>query len=161
VIQSAVISEDGRYRYSLTRRWYDRPPLVFCMLNPSTADAERDDPTIRRCINFAKRENAGGIEIVNLMAYRATSPADCLQQLDPVGPENYDYLERAARLTWSVICAWGARAPDWIVKRGVLHLRGLVAGCPQLSCFGTTKDGCPRHPLYLRSDQPLVEWRPV
>lgn len=150
----AVISEDGRYRYSLTRRWSERALMVWCMLNPSTADAHVDDPTIRRCIGFALREGYGGIHVVNLMAYRATDPGDCLAQSDPIGPENDDYLERAARSASLVVCAWGARAPEWIVRRGICHLAGDVAGAG-LVCLGKTKDGSPRHPLYVARLQPL------
>lgn len=160
MISSAVFSEDGRYRYSLKRRWSERPLMVWCMLNPSTADANQDDPTIRRCIGFALRGGYGGIHVVNLMAYRATDPAECLQQFDPCGPENDDYLERAARGTGQVVCAWGTKAPEKIVKRGVSHLAGDVAGA-DLICLGTTKNGSPRHPLYVARLQPLRAWRPA
>jgi hypothetical protein len=131
--------------------------MVWCMLNPSTADANVDDPTIRRCIGFALREGYGGIYVVNLMAYRATDPADCLAQSDPIGPENDDYLERAARNTGIVVCAWGAKAPEWIVKRGICHISGDIAGAG-LVCLGTTKDGSPRHPLYVARLQPFKRY---
>jgi hypothetical protein len=78
MLREAEISEDGKYRYALMRMWDDKPLMMFCMLNPSTADATKDDPTIRRCIGFAKDRGYGGIYVVNLMAYRATDPAECL-----------------------------------------------------------------------------------
>ena len=87
---TAVISQDGLYRYHLERRWSDAPFLTFVMLNPSTADAEIDDPTIRRCVGFSKREGAGGIAVVNLYAFRATSPADLRQASAPYGPVRGD-----------------------------------------------------------------------
>ena len=158
IINAAVISADGKYRYRLTRRWsiFDEPDLIFCMLNPSTADAEQDDPTIRRCIGFANRELAGGIIIVNLMAYRATDPAEALLQPDPCGPENDHYLHHAVIATGSVICAWGTYAPQHIVERALFIFRQTDA---KTLCLGTTKNGHPRHPLYLPKEQPLIEWR--
>ena len=77
--KAAILSDDGRYRYLLERQWDERPRMAWCMLNPSTADANIDDQTIKRCIGFAKREGFGGIIVVNLMAFRATSPAMCLR----------------------------------------------------------------------------------
>ena len=92
--KGATISECGLYRYSLTRVWDDVLPMcIFVMLNPSTADADIDDPTIRRCINFAKREGCGSLMVVNLFAYRATSPADMKAAVDPIGSGNPTTLE--------------------------------------------------------------------
>jgi len=95
--RGAVISPCGLYRYSLTRTWSAALPLPFVMLNPSTADADIDDPTIRRCMAFARREHAGGIIVANVFAYRATSPADLWKATDPFGPWNDDTLETVAR----------------------------------------------------------------
>ncbi len=87
----------GAYRYSLWREWDSRRPIVaFVMLNPSTADAAKDDPTIRRCASFARSWGYGSLEVVNLFAYRASEPKRLRQTPDPIGPANDDYLVDAA-----------------------------------------------------------------
>jgi len=113
MVRSAVISPCGLYRYRLSRQWTEPSySLAFVMLNPSTADAEVDDPTIRRCIGFARREGYGGIEVVNLYAFRATSPDDLWKAKDPCGPENEGHLISIARASVGygtpIVCAWGA-----------------------------------------------------
>ncbi|MFT0140725.1 DUF1643 domain-containing protein [Alcanivoracaceae bacterium MT1] len=156
MIKGAEISPCGRYRWVLTRNWFSAAGVLpFVMLNPSTADAEKDDPTIRRCISFAEREGFGGIEVVNLYSFRATSPKDMLAADDPIGRETDSWLFRAATLpARRVVCAWGANAQPERV-RAVADLIGPVA---DLVCLGTTKAGHPRHPLYVKGDQPLVPW---
>lgn len=152
---NAVISECGTYRYRLTRG--DEPRLAFVMLNPSTADAEVDDPTIRRCLGFAKREGFPGIEVVNLYAFRATKPSALLAADDPIGPDNWQHIEELAQRRGKVVCAWGAGAPN---ER---HVRTVIAwlqdGGSDLLCLGFTASGAPRHPLYVRADAPLVQFR--
>lgn len=157
----ARISDDGVYRYTLGRQWVGGDgTAVFVMLNPSTADAATDDPTIRRCIGFAKTLGCGGLHVVNLYAYRATRPADLWLATDPVGPEN-DKVLRAAFLTAygegsPVIAAWGVNAkPSRARAVGLLATSAGVG----LSALGVTKAGAPRHPLYLRSDALLTPWR--
>lgn len=153
--KAARISDCGLYRYGLVRRWSDEPALRFVMLNPSTADAKLDDPTIRRCIGFAKREGYGALIVLNLYAYRATDPKALLSCGDPVGPGNDNMLRAHLRSSVGVgrpvIAAWGANAKADRVGQ-VLDL------CPGVDwrCLGTTKDGHPRHPLYVRGDQALV-----
>lgn len=155
VTKSAVISECGAYRYSLTRIW-DRPRglMVFAMLNPSTADAEMDDPTIRRCVGFAKREGLGGIAVINLYAGRATKPADLWKMAFPHGGDNHHHwglwLQDASN---TVVCAWGANAKDWDEGEFYRFAGGLGV---DLYCLGKTKDGKPKHPLYLPGDAPLT-----
>jgi len=152
---AADISECGHYRYSLSRNWAWMAPLVFVMLNPSTADATHDDPTIRRCIAFAKRENCGGIQVVNLYAFRATSPKLLLESSrDIVGPCNDAVLRSMAGAT-TVVCAWGANAPSDRARR-VCEILDENSMCRV--CFGLTKSGAPRHPLYVRADAPLVPY---
>lgn len=152
----ATLSECGRYRYTLTRTWDPSVwRLWFIMLNPSTADATIDDPTIRRCIGFARRFGYGGLGVVNLYAYRATKPADLWRADDPVGPDNDETLRDmlAARSYYGVptVAAWGANAkPDRVAQ--VL----AMAGAHQLMCLGLTQAGQPRHPLYLRADADLL-----
>lgn len=111
--KTAIISDCGRYRYQLGRTWSDGPIARFIMLNPSTADATEDDPTIRRCISFAKREGAGAISVVNLFAFRATKPADMMKATDPIGPENNDHLREWVGHEFGfaklVIAAWGGK----------------------------------------------------
>lgn len=123
------------------------------MLNPSIADADLDDPTIRRCLSFAKREGAGGIEVVNVYAFRATEPCEMLSANDPYGPENERVLtDLACRSQSALVCAWGTQGGE-----GALRVMQLFRqfGVP-LVCLGITKDGHPRHPLYVSGNQPLV-----
>lgn len=148
----AIISDCGLYRYRLWRRWDDGPTCVFVMLNPSTADSEKDDPTIRRCIGFAKREGCGRLEVVNLFAFRATSPAAMKAAADPVGPDN-DFRIREATNHPSplVIAAWGAH--------GSFRRRAADVGerfGADWMCLGFTAGGQPKHPLYVRGDAPLM-----
>lgn len=161
---SAVISDDGVYRYRLDRELEshsllakDFRPLVFCMLNPSTADATLDDPTIRRCVGFAQRENAPRLTVVNVYAYRATDPKVMLLAHDPVGPENIHHILDAVKAGKRLVCAWGVNAGSIDVSNLVSLLK---AEGVELLCLGTTKDGHPRHPLYVRADQPLIPWSP-
>ena len=156
---AAWFSDDRRYRYLLTRWWSDAPEaMTWIMLNPSTADASADDPTIRRCIRFARREGCGSIRVVNLFALRATHPRELsLPGRDPVGPDNDRILAEHAQ-AHLVVAAWGAG--------GALNGRAREVGSRlttagvRLMCFGVTRDGHPRHPLYVRSDAPLVPWEP-
>lgn len=157
----AVMSGDGLYRYHLSRRWGDGGPCAriatFVMLNPSTADASLNDPTITRCINFARSWDCEGLAVVNLYAFRATDPKGLWRTSDPVGPRNDDYLTdtamRAKLLDGPIIGAWGANAkPDRVAE--VLALPHM----DRLSCLGTTKAGAPRHPLYLKGDTLPTPW---
>jgi hypothetical protein len=146
----AMISEDGRYRYSLERVWdAAKPTAVFIMLNPSTADANADDPTIRRCRGFAQALGYGGFVVGNLFAYRATDPGALLDVADPVGPENdATILQLAARGDGRIICAWGTGGA--LKQRGravTLMLRD--AGYETMRIGAPTAGGNPRHPLYL------------
>lgn len=159
-MKSAMISECGKYRYTLTRVWDEtHPKLPFCMLNPSTADAEQDDPTIRRCIAFAKRDGYGGVHIVNLFAYRATDPRELRTAADATGPDNATWLldATAYAITHNVpfVCAWGSGIL-WLSTNNMRRI--LRRSGARLVCLGTTNDGFPRHPLYVRADTPLEPW---
>jgi hypothetical protein len=160
MLRTADISPDGLYRYSLTRIWGgpgNHKFLPWIMLNPSTADHSIDDPTIRRCIGFARAFGYSGIRVYNLYAFRATNPADLLTAADPVGPRNdavlRDVLINAHRIGVPVIAAWGVNAkPDRVAK---------IAGysyADQLHCLGVTKAGQPKHPLYLPKTAELRRW---
>jgi hypothetical protein len=130
--------------------------LPFIMLNPSTADAEVDDPTIRRCMGFARREGYGGIIVVNLFGLRSPTPKRLKEDRDVIGPENEKHLDEVAMACVEtgvpMVCAWGAHGG---FRAGFLVDRLRVLGV-QLLCLGTTNDGSPRHPLYVKRDAPLV-----
>jgi hypothetical protein len=155
--RSARLSPCGRWRFELRRSWPagDGRCVCFVMLNPSTADAERDDPTIRRCLAFAKAWGYSSLVVCNLFALRATDPRELLGAADPIGPDG-DVSLAAARNADLVIAAWGAWVPFgrdqqalWLLRRTPLY------------CLGLTKQGYPRHPLYCRSDlQPIPFVRP-
>lgn len=158
-LREAVISDCGLYRYTLHRppevRHPERSTAALVMLNPSTADATQDDPTIRRCRGFARAWGCAGLTVLNLYALRSPDPAALWKAVDPIGPENDDYLRRIAREYGDVVCAWGGNAkPD----RVATFLRIMARAAARLWCLGMTKDGSPRHPLYVRADQPLVPW---
>lgn len=151
----AQISEDGRYRYLLGRRWErSLPECVFIMLNPSTADGTKDDPTLRRCVSFAKNFGCGSLLVGNLYAYRATAPADLRKADEPTGGDrnNRALTELLGRAGLS-IAAWGAHARAPRVAE-VLQ----IPGADRLAALGMTKSGAPRHPLYVRGDAELQEW---
>lgn len=156
---SAIISPCGTYRYELQRRrgidYPERGAAVFCMLNPSTADASIDDPTIRRCRGFADAWGCDGLIVVNLYALRATDPRELRRHSEPIGPENDFQLRSVARCLGDIVCAWGANADPSRVRDVVAIFRDAGA---RLWCLGTTKDGHPRHPLYVRGDTKLVAW---
>lgn len=150
----AIIDITEKYRYLLWRIWdKTKQYAVFIMLNPSTADAQADDPTIRRCINFAKFMGYGGIKVVNLFAFRATDPLELKKVYDPVGRENKAYIQEAVKDAGVIIAAWGAKG-----KNMHTDIRSLLSEVPKIYCFGATKDGCPKHPLYLKANSKLREY---
>lgn len=152
----AHLSDDGVYRYALWRRWDEGKMLVFVMLNPSTADASKDDPTLKRCIGFAKSLGYPGVLVVNLFAFRATDPNRLLLAMDPVGPANRAALEGAVKHATTggpghVILGWGAHVRR---MRGHAHgsLHTLNARSNTYYCLERTLSGSPAHPLYLRKE---------
>ena len=160
--RGATFSRCDRYRYQLTRIWDTAVTAVtFIMLNPSTASHLVDDPTIRRCMQFARREKYGGMGVVNLYAWRATDPSELTEVFDPQGPENDEHLRNAieyARFAnTQIICAWGAHPLARDVGDVLVTRYGLEG--VQFSCLGKTKDGYPRHPLYVPSNT-LIEAYP-
>ena len=149
--KGATFSRCRRYRYRLWRRWQDGPTLVAIGLNPSTADAEKDDPTIRRLMGFARRWECGGLIVLNLLAFRATSPATMkAAPLDPVGDANwhaFDGVLPPPRRADIVLCCWGAGGAHMDRDRTVtayLEHHGITPWC-----LGVTSVGLPRHPLYV------------
>lgn len=149
----AVLSPCGKYRYRLWRRWGEEAPLCFIMLNPSTADQDEDDPTIRKCIGFARRLGHGALEVVNLFAWRCTDPAGLRRAIDPGGPENDAAI--AATLAsvdakgGAVVCAWGANG--FLELRRVAQVLRLIEDTPGLvpHALRINLDGTPAHPLML------------
>lgn len=154
VVGEATISPCERYRYRLTRPLGGGPTCLFVMLNPSTADAKKNDKTVTRCIGFAERENCGLLEVVNLFAWRATDPRELKRAADPVGPENDTAIVAAAGRAKLVIAAWGGSIPATLRTRPAAVLE-MLARLGPVWCLGKTKDGTPAHPLYLRADAPL------
>lgn len=153
----AIISPCGLYRYHLWRIWEPlQPVMCFVMQNPSTADATEDDATIRRCVGFAKREGCGGISVRNVFAYRATDEKELLKCSDPVGPENEKHLlaARNVSLLTQLVVAWGTPFGGPRL-RNYYKNASTICVVQDAYCLGTTKDGHPRHPLFVRGDQPL------
>ena len=139
----------GNYRYLLWREWdSDSKTVSFIMLNPSRADASLNDPTITRCINFANSWGYGRLEVVNLFAYRTSQPSLLKQVAEPIGKDNDSYILKTAHNSDQVILAWGNHGA-W--QKQDLYVLQLLKNHTHLYCFGVTKKGCPRHPLYLRS----------
>lgn len=149
----AKFDTSGRYRYALWRAWSaNYPRIAFILLNPSTADEQRNDPTIRRCMGFARAWQFGSVEVVNLFAYRATDGRELLKVVDPVGEENNRFLMQAVERCSTVVVGWGSRGTLLGRDREVIS---LLAGRKDVYCLGTTKGGHPRHPLYVRGDTVL------
>ena len=144
---------NGRYRYSLWRSWSaNHPRIVFILLNPSTADEQKNDPTIRRCMGFARAWNFGSIEVVNLFAYRATDHRELFKASDPIGEENDRFLMQAVQCCSIVVLGWGTRGTLLGRDRQVIQ---MLIGRNDVYCLGITKDGQPRHPLYIKGDTNL------
>ena len=149
MIKTATLSDCGKFRYRLARQWGEGDPLLFVMLNPSIADAEQDDATIRRCIKFAQSHGYEGLEVVNLFAYRATKPVDLKRAFYPVGPDNDMHIRHAAQTAGRVCVAWGANASGLNRPGEVLTLLRGVGVVPY--CLRITRSGYPQHPLMLPS----------
>jgi hypothetical protein len=149
----AIISPDKQYRYWLTRQWNvageQIKSVVFAMLNPSIADAELNDNTIRRCISYAMSWGYNELIVVNMYAYRATDPTDLFKCHDPIGPDNNNWLWVACQNYENIICGWGKPAQ----KQRVDIFKQIAAREKiKLMCLGTNQDGSPRHPLYMKKD---------
>lgn len=164
ISKDALISDCETFRYWLTRTWdVTLPRLVFVGLNPSTADATLDDPTIRRCIGFSRREGFGGITMLNLFAYRATDPKElegAAWGKDIRGPNNdfYHgyYLQQALIHNIPVVCAWGANKA--VGDEGKAFVQRALQMGNNVVCLGQTQSGAPKHPLYIAADKPLVPY---
>jgi hypothetical protein len=161
IAATAQLSDDSVYRYHLGRAWDDTllQPITFVMLNPSTADAHVDDPTIRRCIGFAKSWGYSSLSVVNLFAFRATDPKalrEAGKTRDVIGPETKVTLDWVLHNSRLVVAAWGA-AP-WAQKRAREVMNYFVS--VDFHCIRKTKLGAPEHPLYLPGDLKPTMFRP-
>lgn len=160
-----IFSPYRKYRYTLYREWEPSKPLVaFIGLNPSTADEVQNDPTVTRCINFAKAWGAGRFCMLNLFGFRSTDPKGLYAVEDPVGRGNaaavYSVAAHHASL---VVCAWGThgrkRMPDHAMQFEAMLCRIHEGPGIPVCCLGKNADGSPKHPLYLRADSwPVDLW---
>ena len=153
MLREATLSPCRRYRYNLWRAWGKRENYVmFVGLNPSTADETADDPTIRRCVAYAKAWGYSRLCMTNLFAFRATQPADMMNADDPIGPENDAWLRELAKGASVIVAAWGVNS-----SFGGRHnvVRQIL---PSLHYLRLTKDGHPGHPLYLSKTLRPVAW---
>lgn len=149
---SAAFSPCGRYRYLLRRTWdQERAGVLFVMLNPSTADGVRDDPTIRRCVGFARSWGYGSLTVANLFAFISTNPGALMLYPERVGPENDTALRVARHTANTIVVAWGAQGVHWPQRAAevVALLRGERLDRRALFCLGTTAADQPCHPLRL------------
>ena len=153
--RGAIISDCGKYRYVLSRGC-DISYIPFVMLNPSTADAMEDDPTIRRCCGFAEGFGYEGILVLNLYAYRATDPKELrkLSLEEAMGPEYFEYWSWIAGR--KIICGWGNNADKRVVE---YFWQFCQDNGVKTYCLGVTKTNAPKHPLYLKADTQLQEWK--
>jgi hypothetical protein len=156
MIGTADFSPCGRYRYGLTRRWAEGDAVLWIMLNPSTADANVLDPTIRRCVAFSQAWGFGALEVANLFALRSPYPDALYESEQPVGVRNDHAIGAATSRCRLIVAAWGVHGA--LRGRGRDVGRMLVEYCSAPVCLGTTKDGHPRHPLYLRADTARVSY---
>ena len=151
--KSATFSNCRKYRYALSRSWDDKKKIVlFIGLNPSTADEKKDDPTIRRCINYAQSWGFGGLQVANLFAYRATKPTKLRYVENPVGDDNDQQLIKLSKMADLTVAAWG--------NEGVLFNRDkqVIKLIPNLMCLKINKSGQPAHPLYQKKDIEYISY---
>lgn len=156
-LSPADLDAGGTYRYRLTRTWdRSQPQVTWVMLNPSTATADTDDPTIRRVVGFSRRWGFGSAVVVNLFALRATRPGDLVASHCPVGPDNDRAILEALSPSSDVVAAWGnhGRTPNPLSGRPRCEeVLDLISGRSKaVRCLARTKQGQPRHPLYLPAD---------
>jgi hypothetical protein len=154
---SALYSPCEIYRYALTREWDENgQKLLFIMLNPSTATEEKNDPTIERCERRAVALGYGAFRACNLFAFRATDPRDLKKAKAPIGPDNLSQLLEAARWADDILCAWGTHGAHMGMGNAVATL--LRSEGFTLHHLGLSKEGHPKHPLYLPYQAQLQLW---
>lgn len=157
VEKAAAVSDCGRYRRLLRRVWdRDRPRVLYAMLNPSTADALDDDPTIRSCVRLADANGFGGMEVVNLYDLRATYPDELFSAAVRCTQANPHAIAAASGRCDLAVVAWGSHRS--VTGHDVDRLLDAL-GRRLVYCLGTTKSGAPKHPLYLKTGTPYTVWR--
>lgn len=154
---TAVYSPCERYRYLLTRTWEPAgPKALFVMLNPSTATERQNDPTVERCERRARALGFGAFRVANIFAFRATDPRDMRAAPDPVGPGNDAAIAESCPWADTIVAAWGTHGAH--LDRGAAVEALLRASGRPLHTLGLTKDGHPRHPLYIAYAQQPEPW---
>jgi len=156
MVKDAIFDKSKKYRYVLERSWgiNENNILNFILLNPSTADATHDDPTVRACVEFAKQWKFDGILITNLFAFRATNPAKMKSCRNPHGFQNDEYIKSIAKKSRMVVVAWGNHGTHCARDKEVLKILNTIN---QPFCLGNTKLGNPKHPLYVkRTIKPIL-----
>lgn len=158
----AIISDCGNYRYRLSRRWAKGKPCLFIMLNPSKADMKIDDRTIKKCIKFSEAWGCGKLYVGNLFAYRTSKPTEMKKAKDPIGPDNRRHLRRLARKVTRgggiCIAAWGVDGKH--LGQNQIVVRWFRRWGKELHYLELTKDGHPKHPLYLLASLTPTLWNP-
>lgn len=155
-ISFAVYSDCEAYRYALTREWAPGRRLLLVMLNPSTATETVNDPTVERCERRARAMRFGGFRVVNLFAFRATDPRALRTVADPIGPDNDATLHEGAAWADAILCGWGGHGA--LLGRDATVTAKLRAVERPLWHLGLTRQGQPKHPLYIAYDQQPVVW---
>jgi hypothetical protein len=157
----AVFSGDGEYRYQLRREWNVTGRIAaFVGLNPSTAEGDVDDPTVRKCWRWAHAWGYGSLVMLNAFAYRATDPSMLGTVDDPFGPDNEAHLRAVAAEAQLIVAAWGNSKYVKVFGMEERLTAMLTSGkTGVIHCLGTCRDGSPRHPLYLPNASEVSIWR--
>lgn len=159
---TAIYSDCEKYRYVLTRRFDQDNSKVcnFIMLNPSTATAWKNDPTVARCCKYAQRWGYGALIVTNIFAYRATDPKEMKSQDSPFGDDNAYWLRMAAEMSELRVCAWGTNGAFRHQDKAIIWLMKQEPS-QELHCLEVTKHGYPKHPLYCRGDLKPIPYKGV
>ena len=153
VNKNATLSDCRKYRYVLSRTWDSKKKtILFIGLNPSTADEQIDDPTIRRCINYAQNWGYGSLLMVNLFAYRATMPTELKKVKNPIGNDNDLHIKELIKKVDLAVAAWGNEGS--LLNRDK-EIKKII---PNLMCLKINKSGQPAHPLYQKKDLQLINY---
>ena len=153
VNKNATFSDCRKYRYVISRTWDGKKKtILFIGLNPSTADEQIDDPTIRRCINYAQNWGYGSLLMVNLFAYRATMPTELKKVKNPIGNDNDLHIKELIKKVDLTVAAWGNEGS--LLNRDK-EIKKII---PNLMCLKINKSGQPAHPLYQKKDLQLIKY---
>ena len=153
----AIYSDCERYRYSLSRIWdSNKQNVLFVMLNPSTADEFKNDPTVERCERRARMLNFGAFCVCNIFAWRETNPYNLIKISNPIGEDNNLHILRASFSANLVICAWGVHGKHLNRDKEVTKL--LLDNNTKLYHLGLTKENHPKHPQYIPYSQEIIPW---